>query len=90
MPSSRDEAEPLLPSSDGARTSRARRGLVQAAIFSVIAFLVIWLVTFRGFRSPWSTYEPVPEELPRDPLERARALLKLQPVIDGVCIIGTL
>lgn len=88
MPSSRNESQPLLPANEDRHAAlKPGRETIRAATFSVLAFLVIWLVTFRGIRSPWSTYEPGPKDLPSDPLQRARALLQLQPVIDGVCSV---
>lgn len=83
MPDS--ESEPLLRlhDDDGSRTSR-KRETFRAAAFSVIAFLVIWVVTFHGFRTSWNSPEQSLRDLPKDPLERARGLLRFQPVIDGV------
>ena len=62
------------------------RNIGTILLFSVVAFLVIWVTTFQGFYTPWNPREwhHKPAALPEDPLERARALLSQHPLIDGV------
>lgn len=84
------EREPLLPSNASVASAdqassgshRARDKTRTVALFSIVIFVLIWVSTFSGFRTSW--YTPAPQPLPKDPLERARAILEQNPLIDGV------
>lgn len=57
------------------------------SIFSIIVFLVTWRIIFGGFyRPPFHRHAAV--NLPKDPLERAKALLETVPLIDGVSFLA--
>lgn len=79
---------PLL-SDSGVRRSRARDSIWTLSLFSVIVFLLTWAIIFRGFHNPFQASSER-AKLPKDPLERAKALLSAHPLIDGVSRTGIL
>lgn len=99
MPGEPSETDSLLPSGSsraagsmsGRRTHllsserlrKSRSSVLTVAIFSVVVFLLTWGIIFRGFTTPFGRGLP-PAVLPKDPLERAKALLDRSPLIDGV------
>lgn len=100
MPQGASETDSLLPTasaSDAAAAPEGRRphrlsrerlrssrsSILAVAVFSVVVFILTWGIIFRGFQGPFGRGAP-PVELPKDPLERAKALLDQHPLIDGV------
>lgn len=99
MPRDPTETDRLLPtavSSDPAdptsgrtqllnreRRRRSQSSVLAVALLSLAIFLLTWGVIFEGFQSPFGRSVPA-EQLPEDPLERAKALLDEHPLIDGV------
>lgn len=98
MPRDPTETDRLLPtavSSDPAdptsgrtqllnreRRRRSQSSVLAVALLSLAIFLLTWGVIFEGFQSPFGRSVPA-EQLPEDPLERAKALLDEHPLIDG-------
>ena len=60
--------------------AKRRDSLGIVTLFAVITFALFWLITFHGRTSDVGPSKT----LPTDPLERARRLLELSPLIDGV------
>ncbi|CAD6584876.1 MAG: hypothetical protein CYPHOPRED_002875 [Cyphobasidiales sp. Tagirdzhanova-0007] len=59
--------------------AKRRDSLGIVTLFAVITFALFWLITFHGRTSDVGPSKT----LPTDPLERARRLLELSPLIDG-------
>ena len=88
MPTRPEETDSLLPSIHDAVSARQAKkrdnNVLFTSIFSLIVFGLIWLATFYG-HAPWSnSAKPLPADL--EPLERAKALLERNPLIDGVSL----
>ena len=100
MPGDPSETDSLLPSGSSSRAAgpssdrhghlgkrdRLRRhqsSVLAVALFSIVVFILTWGIVFRGFQKPFGRGLP-PAVLPKDPLERAKALLDRSPLIDGV------
>ena len=95
MPQTASETDSLLPTSGPAASSgrahflsrerlrRSRSSVLAVALFSLVVFLLPWGVVLEGFQHPFGR-GAAPVQLPKDPLERAKALLDKHPLIDGV------
>lgn len=68
------------------RLRKHRSSILAVAVFSLVVFLLTWVLVFRGFQRPWGRGHP-PAKLPKDPTERAKALLDRHPLIDGVGLL---
>lgn len=81
-----DEMEPSKYDSEHGKPSRLRKLFCsQTGLFLVLGFMLLAVVTVllvTGIVVP-NVINGQQHALPSDPLERARALLKLSPLIDG-------
>lgn len=67
------------------RLRRSRSSVLAVGLFSIVVFLLTWGVVLEGFKHPFGFGRgAAPTQLPKDPLERAKALLDKHPLIDGV------
>ncbi|KAK9899448.1 hypothetical protein P389DRAFT_48660 [Cystobasidium minutum MCA 4210] len=98
MPGEPSETDSLLPSGSSSRAAgsssdrhgqrrrdrlrRHRSSVLAVALFSIVVFILTWGIVFRGFQKPFGRGLP-PASLPKDPLERAKALLDRSPLVDG-------
>lgn len=86
------ESDPLLPQtatrrsdplSNNVSASSKREKPYIGFTLAFFAFLVIILYIILGRAYAWNTSSEGAKVFPADPLERARALLKDNPLIDG-------